>query len=464
MAPGRPVVCVQGLGWAGTAMAIAAASACDADGSPRFAVIGVDLPTDAGRSRVDDLNNSRPPIRVDDESLGESLRSARERGNLAATTDPAAYGLADTTVVNIGLSVSVDDAGLPHANLAGFEAAIRTLGQTMSAGSLIVVASTVPPGATELVGAPILHDALRDRGLPTDAVLLAHSYERVMPGPEYLDSVRQNWRVYAGLTPEAADRCEAFLHDVIDTERYPPTRLPTTLASETAKVVENTYRAVTIAMMDEWARFGEAVGVDIFEVVDAIRLRPSHTNMRTPGFGVGGQCLPQDPLLGEVAARQLLSRPDLDFPLASAAVAVNDSMPMAALGTVDRLLGGSLSGRRLLLCGVAYRGGAADTRNAPAERFVACGHARGALVDVVDPIVDHWPERRVDVPSSLPRAEDYDAVIFGVAHDEYRRLDVVAWLDGARPVILDAANVLSATTRDSLQVAGVRVASVGRGT
>src|SRR5439155_14626233 len=144
-----------------------------------------------------------------------------------------------------------------------------------------------------------------------------------------------------------------FLSCFINVRDYPLTRVGSTTASETGKLLENSYRATTIAFMEEWGRFAEANGIDLFEVIDAIRVRPTHSNMRQPGFGVGGYCLTKDPHFGAISARQLFGRSDLTFPFSTQAISVNAAMP---IGTVDRLeclLGGSLRGKTVLLLGVA---------------------------------------------------------------------------------------------------------------
>jgi UDP-N-acetyl-D-glucosamine dehydrogenase len=157
------------------------------------------------------------------------------------------------------------------------------------------------------------------------------SYERVMPGRDYFRSIIDFWRVYAGSTPHAAEVCAAFLSKVIHVDRYPLTRLHSTTASETGKLLENSYRALNIAFIEEWGRFAEAVGVDLFEVIDAVRMRPTHSNMRQPGFGVGGYCLTKDPLLAGIAARDLFRRSDISFTFSQQAVGVNDRMPLRTL-------------------------------------------------------------------------------------------------------------------------------------
>jgi UDP-N-acetyl-D-glucosamine dehydrogenase len=457
----RPIVAVQGLGFVGAAMAIAVARARRPDRAPCFDVVGVELPTPDGQGKVDALNAGRLPMAVSDVQLAEALAEAHAVGNLTATTDDSVLAGASVAVVDVPVDIS--DDGVPAAQFSMLQAAVRTLGRRMRPGSLVIVESTVPPGTTERIVAPELSRALAHRGLPGDAVLLAHSFERVMPGDQYLSSLVSYWRCYAGTTPEAGDGCERFLSQVIDVDSYPLTRLQSTTASETAKVLENSYRATTIALMQEWGRLAETVGVDLFEVVEAIRRRPTHSNMRVPGFGVGGYCLTKDPLFGEVASRQLFGNADLAFPISRQAVAVNRDMPIGSLDKLEEMLGGSLAARSILLMGVSYRPGVADTRHSASATFVRAALARGARVRCHDPLVARWPELDMEVETELPQPVGVDAVVFAVANGGYAALDVAGWLGDERPAILDANAVLSADQRAGLRRRGFRVTSVGRG-
>lgn len=473
-APDRPVVAVQGLGFVGAAMAIAVASAGTPNGTvgdgggthegaagARYTVVGVDLGDAAGRQRIDAVNAGRFPFETTDAELTAALTAARARHNLICVDDPVAYAAADVVVVDVPLDISWR-SDTPELRLGGFEAAIRTIGAHVRPGTLVLVETTVPPGTTEKIVVPTLAEELTARGIDPDSVLVAHSYERVMPGAEYFRSIVDYWRVYAGHTPAAADAAEAFLRTVIDTSDHPLTRLSVTTASETAKVLENTFRATTIALMEEWSRFAESVGVDLFEVVDAIRLRPTHANMRTPGFGVGGYCLTKDPLFAKLAAEQLWGLP-MEFPMSTAAVRTNDAAPLAALERVKGLLDGDLSGRRIALLGISYRQDVGDTRYSPSETFVRAAELAGATVVAHDPLVAHWDELDREVPAELPAVAGVDAVVFAVPHDEYRTIDLADWFGDARPVVVDAFSVLTAEQRDALVAHGCRLASVGRG-
>lgn len=457
----RPVVCVQGLGFVGAAVAAAVASATAPDGGPIFNVVGVDLPTPEGRSKASAIDRGRLPFACTDGKLTAALAAAHRRGNLVATTDEAAYEIADVTIVDLPLDLAKRE-GSTSVDWEPFRAGVRTLGERMPPGSLVIVETTVPPGTCEKVVRPEIERALAARGLPPSAILIAHSFERVMPGEEYLDSILNFWRAYAGCTPDAELACERFLRQVVNSQAYPLTRLPSTTASETAKVLENSYRAVNIALIDEWSRFAEAVGVDLFEVIDVIRRRPTHSNIRRPGLGVGGYCLGKDPLFAAIGARELFGL-DLEFPFSALALEVNRFMPMATIEAIQSLLDGGLRGKTLLVLGAAYRPGVADTRNSPTERLVREARSRGARVEVHDPLVRDWPELDLRLPSDIPPPAGTDAIVFAVAHAEYRRLDLLAWLGEARPLLFDANDVLTPEQRAILVQADHRLASIGRG-
>lgn len=459
---GRPLVCVQGLGFVGAAMATAVASARDEHGQPRFAVVGIDLPGAQGRERIAALGAGRFPFNTSDAALAAAVAAAHAAGNLRASSHPDWYAHADVVLIDIHLDVDFE-AAPPAVDFAPLRAALRSVAERARPGCLLIVETTVPPGTCRRVVAPELAATLHARGLPADALLLAHSYERVMPGADYLASITRFWRVYAGHDERAARACEAFLSQVIDIGHFPLTRLSSTTASETAKVLENSYRAANIAFIEEWSRFAEATGVDLFEVIAAIRVRPTHSNIRQPGFGVGGYCLTKDPCFAAIAARQLFDRPDLRFPFAELALEVNQRMPLAALERLAGALGGPLAGRRVLLLGVAYRQDVDDTRYSPAQTFVEELRRRGCQVQAHDPMVRHWPELDWTLPPELPAADGLDALVFAVPHRAYRELDVAGWLGAARPLVLDANAVLSPGQRQALRRIGCAFQAIGEG-
>jgi len=307
-------IVVQGLGFVGSAMAVAVASILNNDGVQLFYVTGIDLSTELGQKRINSINSGTFPFKTNDKKLSGELKKAVERGNLKATSDKSIYSEADVVLVSINCDL-VKQKGQEKIALDHFADSIRKIAENISENTLVIIESTVPPGTCEKLAYPLFVDVFSKRKLNINNFFLAHSYERVMPGDEYFDSIINYWRVYAGINQESANKCETFLSQVMNTPDYPLTRLSSTTASETGKLLENSYRAVNIAFIEEWGRFAEDVGIDLYEVINAIRRRPTHSNIRQPGFGVGGYCLTKDPLFAKIAARDITKNKWTQFPL-----------------------------------------------------------------------------------------------------------------------------------------------------
>src|SRR4029077_12522889 len=220
-------------------------------------------------------------------------------------------------------------------------------------------------------------------------------------------------------------------------------------------------RAVNIALIDEWEKFARRIDVDLFEVLKAIRVRPTHQNIRYPGLGVGGNCLSKDPMFGTTAVQDIFGLAGFDFPLSTAAVAINSRMPAATVALLEEMIPGGLAGKRVLILGASYREDVGDTRHSPSLTLSGMLIGKRATVAFADPLVEG--EIGVPLHRELPDAHGFDAVILAVGHKPYRAIDLVAWSGTARPVVLDANGVLSRQQLQSLRDAGFEVAAIGRG-
>ncbi|UCD49352.1 MAG: hypothetical protein JSW27_17685, partial [Phycisphaerales bacterium] len=311
------------------------------------------------------------------------------------------------------------------------------------------------------------------RGLGAEP-LLAHSFERVMPGRHYVSSIRDFWRVCSGCNAEARDRVEKFLREVLNTEEFPLTVMDRPIESETTKIVENSYRATTLAFLNEWSLFAERNGVDLIKVIKAIKMRPTHSNMIFPGPGIGGYCLPKDGGLGYWAYKHILGFEDGDdiFKITPAAIDINDTRGLhVAQLTRDALrnMGRYIAGAEVLLCGASYRQDVGDTRYSGSEMVVRKLTEMGAEIRVHDPYVEHWYElesqdtypapghswarffRNQDHLTSTTVQQDIasalkgtEALILAVPHTPYLELDpdqVVAWA-GSPLAVIDCFGIL----------------------
>ena len=452
-------VFIQGLGFVGAAMAAATSIAKDKEGNFLYDVTGVDLANNNGEKRVKAINSGEFPFSTTDETLIEAIYLANQNGNLRATTQQNKYKEADIIIVDIPLDIDYLNEE-PILKFKSFESAIKTLGQQIVPETLVIIETTVPPGTCEKIVIPALEKELYDRQMSINDIYLAHSYERVMPGENYLASITENWRVFSGLNKKSADICEEFLKTIINVTDFPLTRLSSMTESETSKVMENTYRAMNIAFIDEWTKFGEKIGLDMFEVTQAIRVRPTHSNIRYPGLGVGGYCLTKDPTFASAAASQLFNQ-DLSFPLSQITVKINNDMPLHTVDRLSSLLNDSLEGKSILVCGVSYRQDVGDTRFSPSEILVKELINKGAKVTAHDPYLEFWEEMNQVLPKDIPSGNKYDAIIMAVAHKDYKNIDISKWAEGCS-IVLDANMVLSNEQRKKARDSGIKIESIGR--
>jgi UDP-N-acetyl-D-glucosamine dehydrogenase len=280
------------------------------------------------------------------------------------------------------------------ADMEALEESVEIIGQNITPETLVLIETTVAPGTTEQVACPIIKKMFRKRDIESDP-LLAHSFERVMPGRNYVASIRDFWRVCSGVNEEATRRVVKFLNEVVNTEKYPLTVLDRPIESETAKIVENSYRATVLAFLDEWSLFAERNGVDLIKVIQAIKVRPTHSNMIFPGPGIGGYCLPKDGGLGLWAYRHIHGFEDEIFKITPMAIDINDtrSLHVAQL-TRDALrnMGRPIASAEILVLGASYRedvGDVGDTRYSGSELIVRQLTEMGAELRVHDPYVLH---------------------------------------------------------------------------
>jgi len=474
---GREIVVVMGVGFVGAVMAGVIADSVDptSNKAQKF-VIGMQRPSTRSYWKIPYINRGIAPVEAEDPEVAPLIeRCVNAKNTLIATFTYEALSLADVVIVDVQCDYYKEGFGnvrQGHADIAALETSLKTIGEKIGPECLVLIETTVPPGTTEYVAYPIMKKAFEKRGLKDCEPLLAHSFERVMPGRNYVSSVRDFWRVCSGINQVAKERVRIFLSQILNVKKYPLTVLDRPIESETCKIIENSYRAAILAFLDEWSVFAERNGVDLIKVIDAIKTRPTHSNMIFPGPGIGGYCLPKDGGLGVWAYHTLMGFEDDVFKITPAAIDINDTRALRVPQQVRdalRNMGKIVAASKIVLLGAAYREGVGDTRYSGSEIIVRKLTEMGAEIAVADPYVKHWwelekqdsypspdhsmkqffrnqeklGETRVqkDLADVLPFA---DAVIFAVRHKEYLELDpdeVVAMI-GRPAAIVDCFGVL----------------------
>ena len=504
---GREIVVVMGVGFVGAVMAGVVADAVHREtGEPLYFVIGMQRPSPRSYWKIPYLNRGQAPVEAEDPEVAPLIaRCVNEKQTLTATFSYDALALADVVVVDVQCDYhknTLGDVRDGHAEIKALEESLQVIGDRIQPHCLVLIETTVPPGTTEYVAYPILKKAFAKRGLGQEhgadssagpEPLLAHSYERVMPGRQYVASIRDFWRVCSGVNDQARSRVEQFLGNVLNVEKFPLTVLDRPIESETCKIVENSYRATILAFLDEWSRFAERNGVDLLKIIEAIKVRPTHDNIIFPGPGIGGYCLPKDGGLGVWAYNTLMGFDDDIFKITPLAIDINDTRALHVAQLVRdalRNMGRIVAASRIAVLGASYRQDVGDTRYSGSEMIVRKLAEMGAEVVVHDPYVKHWWEfekqdsypapgkswarffRNQEHLSELRMAEDLpgalagaDAVILAVPHEPYKALtpDQVADMIGAKAAIVDCFGLLNDEDIARYFELGCEVKGLGRG-
>jgi len=353
---GKEIVVVMGVGFVGAVMAAIVADTVEKKtGKPGKFVIGCQRPSTRSYWKIPLLNRGQSPVKAEDPEVEPMIaRCVLEKKTLVATYNNDCLKLADCVVVDVQCDYTKQDLGnmrTGKAEMNALEATIKTIGEKVPPKCLTLIETTVAPGTTEFVAWPIMKKAFSARGIDSEP-LLAHSFERVMPGKNYVSSIRDFWRVCSGCNAEARKRVEKFLREVLNTDEFALTVMDRPIESETTKIVENSYRATILAFLDEWSLFAERNGVDLIKVIKAIKMRPTHNNIIFPGPGIGGYCLPKDGGLGYWAYKHILGFNDDIFKITTRAIDINDTRGLhVATLTRDALrnMGRQVAGASILL-------------------------------------------------------------------------------------------------------------------
>jgi UDP-N-acetyl-D-glucosamine dehydrogenase len=389
-------VAVLGQGYVGLPLSMKAVAA-------GHDVVGIDASTErvkrlaAGDSFVEDV-----PAVVLEAALGS--------GRYSVTDDALACEGFDVAVVTVPTPLH---EGAP--DLSYIESAARMLAPHVRPGSLVVLESTTYPGTTEQLFVPILEAG---SGLVAGLdFAVGYSPERIDPGNRTWD-LETTPKLVSGIDPVSLDRTDAFYSSFVRTT----VRVSSCRAAELAKLLENTFRHVNIALVNELAMFARDLDIDVWEAIDAAASKPFGFMKFTPGPGVGGHCLPIDPSYLSWTVRQRLGR---SFRFVELANDINDHMPDYVASRLMRALnkqGVALSRAKVLVLGLAYKRNAGDARESPSVALIHRLLADGAEVAVADPhVVERMPTDaltdRVEVTEEeLKRA---DAVVLVTDHDAF---------------------------------------------
>ena len=374
-------ITVIGQGYVGLPLAIASSEA-------GYMVFGLDnndekvAMLNSGRSIIEDLS---------DEVIKKSVDSKL----YSPTTDQNV--ISNSEVVLICVPTPLSSSHKP--DLESLISATATVGKNLKVGALVIVESTIEPGTCRNILLPIL---LKESRLRLDEFQLAYS-------PERIDPTNKKWgisntpKLVAGLTSNAANRAKKFYEKFINSIIV----CSSLEIAETAKLLENSFRLVNISFINELAIFCQKIGIEISEVISAASTKPYGFMAFYPSVGVGGHCIPVDPIYLANAAKAA-GAPSRFIDLADQ---VNQSMPGYFVGRAEEKLSG-LKNKSVLVVGVAYKPNVADVRESPVKALINGLKQKGALVSWHDDLVKEW-----NGDLSVPLSSNFDLAIIATPHD-----------------------------------------------
>ena len=400
--------------------------------------VGMPLAYEASRSGMRVFGLDTSPSVVERLSKGEShiddidsdQLSLMINAGFSPTVEPDC--ISDSEVVLICVPTPLDDDGTP--DIGYIEAAAKVISQHLRPGSLVVLESTTYPGTTEDVVRPILETG---SGLTAGIDFsLSYSPERIDPGNAEW-GLRNTPKVVGGLTPACTERAVRFYAQIVDTV------VPTVglREAEFSKLLENTYRHVNIALVNEMAVFCHELGIDLWDAIEAAKSKPFGYEAFYPGPGVGGHCIPIDPNYLSWLVRSVGYR----FRFVELAEEISDRMPAYVAKRAQDALNlarKSVNGSLVLLLGVTYKANVRDQRETPARPLAALLRKMGAEVRFFDPFVDVFMVNGEELTGESNLGEAIaaaDLVVLLQAHDEILESEIL----GTAEHVLDTRGVLT---------------------
>ena len=417
-------VAIVGLGYIGLPLACLCAE-------KGLDVYGVDI----DKNKISLIKQGKSPI--EDLDLKEQLK--KNKGKIKVNGNFEI--IKNASVVIVCVPTPVDNKNLP--DLKPLENACESISRNLKKGTLVIIESTIFPGTMEEIVFPILNKS-------NIKFYLAHCPERLDPGNKKF-TIKNIPRVVAGIDKESTEMAYEFYKKIIDAEVL---ELSSVKATEATKIMENTFRDINIAFVNEMAMSFDKAGIDIIEVVKGASTKPFAFMPHYPGAGVGGHCIPVDPYYLIEKAKQI----GFSHKFLSLARKINNNMPCYTVELLEnelQKLSKSIKGAKVGVLGIAYKANVGDIRESPALKVIETLKEKKAEVFVFDPYVKR--NSNVDYLDELMQKSDY--IIFVTDHNEFKNMDLNKLKENNIQIIIDGRNCLD---NEKIKQMGILYHGIGR--
>ena len=411
---------VIGLGYVGLPLAIEAANS-------KLKVVGYDI----NESLVTNLNNSTSHVEdISNNQLGNSLEK-----DLIFTSDSEILGESEYIVISVPTPLTDY-----QPDLSFVEAATKSIAENLQKGHVVILESTTYPGTTLEIVKPILEKS--SKLIAGEDFLLGYSPERIDPGNEKW-TFKNTPKIVSGINKKSLEKISEFYKLIIDEV----VEVSGTREAEMVKLIENTYRQVNIAMVNELAILSNMLDIDIWEVVEAAKTKPFGFQSFRPGPGVGGHCIPIDPKYLSFKTRQI-GQPVRFVELAQE---INNSMPNYVVARISELMNKKeilLKNSKILILGVAYKKDIGDTRESPALDIIESLLEKSVDISYYDPHVDELTVNNISISreENIENLSSYDLILIHTPHSKFQEIN----FDSVASLIFDSTGSFTISNANRL--------------
>lgn len=391
-------------------------------------VIGIEKKSPLTKKKFYNLQKGINPIKSNDKIFNNIVKKNSKK-KLKFSTKISDISESNIIIVSVGFDLTKQNS------MDNLKKLFQEIGQNVEENTLIILETTVLPGTSDEIILPVIKKEITKRKLNFSKIYYSYSFERITPGKNYISSLNSN-RCFASKDKKSKNKTLSFLKQIVDTKKNQLIYFENFIDCETTKIIENSYRALNIAFIDEWVRFGFVRNLNLNKILNVIRLRNTHSNIMKTGIGVGGYCLTKDLSFGNLS-NIYFNKEKSKFPLTSLAKNINQKMFKTSLDFLK--LHTKLKNKKILIIGASYKEDVFDLRSSPSIDLLKSLNKYSNKIFLYDPFIESNNELKLT--NKFPELDKFQIVIFVNAHKQLKNISFSKYKKN--PIYFDLNNVLS---------------------
>ena len=402
-------ISIIGLGFVGLPMLVNLASK-KLKKKYNFEVLGIERNDEVAKKKITQIRNGILPIKSNDKELNAQFKNIHRNNKIKISTNIEDIKESDIIVISIGFDFSKKNS------IKNVNKLFSSIGSNLKKGSLILIETTMPPGTCEKIIYPTINKQLLRRKIKSNDIYFGYSFERIMPGVNYINSINNNFRAYSGINNKSKKKIKVFLESFINFKKFPLQEFNKIEECELCKIIENSYRSINIAFIDEWMKFSKKRNLNLNKILEVIRIRPTHKNIMKTGIGVGGYCLTKDSNFANLS-NKLFDKQKINFPISDLGNKINSRMINNSIDFIFSNIK-NLKTKSFLVLGSTYKEDVGDFRHSPSVALINNLKKKIKNIKTYDPFLDD----NKDI-IKIKTLKKFDVLIFCVSHDQFKKFN-----------------------------------------